>query len=217
MHLYARIPFGQQHSKNAQVIALAAALDRTPNSVAMKLNNLTSLDPEERARGVSGLPGASTLDRRVWDEFAANPVATAEESETLWEARMEPRSAPLAESVPPVRIEDVALRRIRLGQAYFRRVVLANFDGRCALTGIAHAALLNASHIVGWAEHDAHRVDPRNGIALNRLHDAAFDRKLITFDEDLRLVVGRQIRDTLGREELATGFLPTRGARSEAA
>ena len=46
---------------------------------------------------------------------------------------------------------------------------------------------------------------------LNRLHDAAFDRKLITFDESLRLVVGRQLRESLPREELAQGFLAYEG------
>ena len=95
--------------------------------------------------------------------------------------------------------------------AWFLRVGLANFDGRCALTGISHPALVNASHIVGWAEHDGHRVNPRNGIALNRLHDAAFDRKLITFDESLRLVVGRQLRESLPGEELASAFLAYEG------
>jgi predicted restriction endonuclease len=89
--------------------------------------------------------------------------------------------------------------------------VLENFGDSCALTGLRHRALLNASHIVGWAKAPAHRLDPRNGIALNRLHDAAFDRKLITFDEQLRLVVGRRLRDVLGRDTLSEAFLAYEG------
>jgi len=58
IHLYWRIPFGLQYSGNHQVIALAGVLDRTPSSVAMKLSNLSSLDPEERA---GGLRGASAI------------------------------------------------------------------------------------------------------------------------------------------------------------
>jgi hypothetical protein len=58
--------------------------------------------------------------------------------------------------------------------------------------------LLIASHIVPWSTLDDRaplapvprgvglgvrgRVDPRNGLCLSRLHDAAFDRGLITFD-----------------------------------
>ncbi len=35
----------------------------------MKLNNFTSLDPEELARGIKGLSGASKLDRDVWNDL----------------------------------------------------------------------------------------------------------------------------------------------------
>ncbi|MCC7423760.1 MAG: HNH endonuclease [Planctomycetaceae bacterium] len=88
MHLYCRIPFGRQHAHAPEIIELAAALDRTPGSVAMKLNNLTSLDPEEQARGIKGLSGASDLDRQVWAEFQARWDDLALESETLWQQRV---------------------------------------------------------------------------------------------------------------------------------
>jgi hypothetical protein len=221
LHLYWRIPFGQQHSRSPRVIELAQALGRTPGSVAMKLNNVTSLDAEELARGVRGLAGASALDRRVWAEFHADQETVAAEAEAAWrlkiegseefplqEAQFEPRPSALR---PPERIETTAVRRVRLGQAFFRRAVLDNFEQRCALTGLAHPDLIIASHIVGWAEDASYRVDPRNGIALNRLHDAAFDKKLVTFDESHRLVVGRALRELLGREELATSFLAYQG------
>ncbi len=210
LHLYTRISFGQQHARNPQVIALAAALDRSASSVAMKLNNFTSLDPAERERGVKGLQGASVLDAEVWREFESRRVDVATESEALWQSRVEKTpsdsNAPdIARSAPRL-TETLAARRVRLSQDYFRRVVLENFGGRCALTGITHPALLNASHIVPWASDEAHRLDPANGIALNRLHDAAFDRALITFDENLRLVVGRGVREAFTRQDAASFF-----------
>jgi putative restriction endonuclease len=52
-----------------------------------------------------------------------------------------------------------------------------------------------------------------NGLCLNRLHDAAFDRKLITFDDELQLVVGRRIRKALAPGALANGFLAYEGQR----
>lgn len=210
LHLYWRLPFGQQHQSNGEVRELARVLGRTPGSVAMKLNNFTSLDPVERARGVKGLDGASALDRQLWAEYERAPVETAAEMEQLWQRSFEgARHRPAVGA--PMESETQATRRVRLGQAFFRRVVLANFDGRCALTGIAHPGLVNASHIVAWAELETHRLDPKNGLALNRLHDAAFDQKLITFDDDLRLVVGRRLKDALPREELTTGFLAYEG------
>jgi predicted restriction endonuclease len=211
LHLYWRIPFGQQHARNPQVIELASALKRTPSSVAMKLNNLTSLDPEEAARGVRGLEGASALDRKVWKEFRSRRDSVAPESEDLWRTLVE-KGAPQGSMVQSV-TETTAERKVRLGQDFFRRIVLANFDGRCALTGVALPELVNASHIVGWAQAPRLRLDPANGIALNRLHDAAFDRFLITFDEDLRLVVGDRARRALRENAWAAAFLDLEGQR----
>jgi putative restriction endonuclease len=83
MNLYCRIPFGRQHSQAPEIIDLAQVLGRTPGSVAMKLNNITSLDPEEKARGIKGLLGASNLDRQVWNEFHTNWEEMVAESELL--------------------------------------------------------------------------------------------------------------------------------------
>jgi predicted restriction endonuclease len=51
------------------------------------------------------------------------------------------------------------------------------------------ADLLTASHIIPWSASEPRRADPRNGLCLNALHDRAFDRGLLTFDEYLRAVV----------------------------
>ena len=99
MHLYERIPFGRQHSRDPDVMALARRLGRTPGSVAMKLNNLTSLDPEEAARGVRGLHGASRLDREVWTEFRADPTVV-EEAESLWSSARTEWAGPTEATVP---------------------------------------------------------------------------------------------------------------------
>ena len=45
LYLYHKLPFGQLHSRNPAIIALAEKLGRGANSVAMKLNNFASLDP----------------------------------------------------------------------------------------------------------------------------------------------------------------------------
>lgn len=49
--------------------------------------------------------------------------------------------------------EDVASEtKRRKGQDYFRRMVLANYGCRCALTGIDMPQLLLASHIIPWSD-----------------------------------------------------------------
>lgn len=219
LHLYWRLPFGQQSSTNRDIIQLANRLDRTPGSVAMKLNNLTSLDPDELARGIVGLKGASNLDRAVWEWAAANPVNAAAEMESTWrvvmeEAPPEPITTPQPKLVyDGAGTETTSAITSRLGQQFFRRVVLANFHSACGLTGMTNPALLRASHIVAWSESDEHRVQPGNGVALNALHDAAFDKHLISFDNDLRLLVGKRLRDSIGKALFAEQFLAFEGQR----
>lgn len=64
--LYGRISFGQFHQHNPEVIALAKEIDRTPSSIAMKLCNFASLDPEITRSGRKGLNKSTVLDRKVW-------------------------------------------------------------------------------------------------------------------------------------------------------
>lgn len=74
----------------------------------------------------------------------------------------------------------------RIGQDIFRAGLIEYWRGRCPLTGISDTALLRASHIVPWKDcaTDAERLDVHNGLLLSALWDAAFDRGLVTFDDN---------------------------------
>lgn len=211
MSLYCQIPFGRQHSRAPEVIELANALGRTASSVAMKLNNFTSLDPEELARGVKGLPGASQLDRRVWTEFHENWERLVIESEQLrTQIRLDPPENLMGEEMKlPVESPTEAERttKVRLAQGFFRRTVLAAYQNKCCVSGNPVTELLIASHILPWAGHPEHRVNPRNGLCLSRLHDGAFDQGLITFDCDYRLVLSKRLRDQLSNRAIHDNFV----------
>ena len=51
-----------------------------------------------------------------------------------------------------------------------------------------------ASHISEWAEGEANRLNPENGLCLSATYDAAFDRHLISFDKRYRLIVSKTIK-----------------------
>lgn len=85
--------------------------------------------------------------------------------------------------------------RTRLGQSYFRRMVLANYGNRCCVTGLNVPQTLRASHIVAWAADKRNRMNPENGLCLSATYDAAFDKHLISFDDDYRMIVSKEIRD----------------------
>ena len=57
---------------NADVMELAALIDRSPSSIARKLGNLASLDLKLKERGINGLPNVSKLDKEVWQEYMQN-------------------------------------------------------------------------------------------------------------------------------------------------
>ena len=89
----------------------------------------------------------------------------------------------------------LAAVKVRVNQDIFRKMVLANYGGKCCVTGLMVPEVLRASHISPWAEDEANRLNPENGLCLSATYDAAFDRHLISFDEDYRLVVSKAIKD----------------------
>jgi len=199
-NLYCRTPFGRLHRGNPDIIALALSVDRTPSSVSMKLCNFASLDPVHQARNIAGLRNASAADRMIFEAFEADWESLAAESEAAMQRiglhlpsaeREETAEEFAARAGETEAIRSVRIRRV---QSLFRATVLASYDFACAISGINVPALVQASHIIPWAREEGRRVDPRNGIALSALHDRAFDRGLITFDEELRVVVSGKLR-----------------------
>jgi putative restriction endonuclease len=217
LNLYEKIPFGQYHSRNPVLMEVAQRMGRTPASISMKLGNLGSLDPRLQARGIKGLTGASALDRVVWAEFHQEQELLIPESEALLAelftgnadnpVEVEPEMIHVSR-VPEGPTENSASVKVRRGQRFFRQAVLNAYGGRCAVTGLAIRDLLVASHIIPWNVAEQHRLDPQNGIALNALHDRAFDRGLITFDADLRLVCAPSLRDHFAHAAVVQHFKP---------
>ncbi len=78
------------------------------------------------------------------------------------------------EVLDAMRRYGMTLTRRRLHQSTFRERVLAAYRNRCALCRLRHAELLDAAHIVPDSEEGEPVVS--NGLALCRLHHAAFDR-----------------------------------------
>ncbi|WLD14619.1 HNH endonuclease [Planctellipticum variicoloris] len=217
MNLYCQLPFGRLHKSNPDVIRLAGVIGRTPSSAAMKLVNLASLDPVHQERGVKGLSGASKGDRQIWGEFHDDWERLSAESEALREQRFAAVAGD--SSAPPDDVDlpfagetdATAVVRVRRAQRFFRRAVLTAYEARCCVTDIGLPDLLVASHIVPWSSSVEHRANPRNGLCLSQLHDAAFDRGLVTFDPEWRLVLSRELRDATTNETLNASFVPFEG------
>ncbi|WP_213455179.1 HNH endonuclease [Rhizomonospora bruguierae] len=92
---------------------------------------------------------------------------------------------------PPVAADGAAVdrryaRRLtlhRLHQAIFRPKVLRAYESRCALCRLRHAPLLDAAHILPDHHRRGEPVVP-NGLAMCKIHHAAYDANIIGIRPD---------------------------------
>ena len=78
--------------------------------------------------------------------------------------------------------------RRRLHQAAFRERVLDAYRNQCSLCSLRHRELLDAAHIIEDSDPDGH-PHLRNGLALCKLHHAAFDSFFLGLRPDLVIEV----------------------------
>ena len=221
--LYVITPYSRITERNPRVRLLAAAIGRSAGAVSMKLGNLASCDKSVADSGRKGFGNLSAKDREAWARFtdpATGLVRTAslrDAVERIAASRGIPlgfldagedeaglpaafrKSPPEAAPDAPawVRIdgaERLVTRKERVHQDYFRRAVLANCGMRCAVTGCGPESLLEAAHILPWAEFPEERLEIGNGLALNVLLHAAYDRDLIGITADGVVKVSRELR-----------------------
>jgi len=80
-----------------------------------------------------------------------------------------------------------------LHQASFRDSVLAAYDHRCATSNLPHDHLLDAAHIMADAHELLGQPLVANGIALSKIHHAAFDNHLMGIAPDDRVHVSERL------------------------
>ena len=197
INLYCKLPFGRLHKAHPQVVTLANLIGRTPSSIAYKLVNFASLDPSLKARGIKGASNTSKLDKKIWDEYYENWEDLPFEGEKL---RAKLKNKSLEELnylnqkfIPKEGKIQERIVKTRVNQAFFRSAILASYNNTCCITGMKRPELLIAGHIKGWSIDKKNRLNPRNGIAINALHDKAFECGLITITPDYRIKISKQI------------------------
>jgi len=214
-NLYCKTPFGKIHIHNPEIISLAKILDRTPSAVSWKLANFARLDPTLQKRNISGATHGSREEIEVWNEFNDNWEKLAYESEQLLAKLTGTDLSQSIQSVEPIGEgkERDAVVRVRVNQSFFRATVLVAYNYKCCITSLDITELLNASHIVPWSVDIKNRVNPRNGLCLNAIHDRAFDRGLITITPDYQVVVSARVKSKSSNNTVKTMLLDFDGTR----
>lgn len=91
---------------------------------------------------------------------------------------------------PPTVTERQGLVTSRVGQGAYRKSILYRWEFKCAVTNYSKNEILIASHIVPWKDAtDEERLDVDNGILLSPTYDALFDRHLISFENNGKIVL----------------------------
>ena len=176
---------------------MAGLIGRSPGSVAYKLVNFASLDPSLQARGIKGAANTSKLDKEIWNEFFNQWDLLPYESEKLlaqWQhTTVEALNQIPEEELPKEGTTREQVVKVRVNQSFFRRSVLAAYNNTCCITGIAQPEFLIAGHIRPWGADEKNRLNPRNGIAINALHDKAFESGYLTITPAYTIKISDQI------------------------
>lgn len=84
--------------------------------------------------------------------------------------------------------------KTRINQSVFRKMVLANYGTKCAISGIDIPELLFASHIIPWSVNRRERLNPENGICFSPLYDKAFDKGLIGVNQNYQVLISKDLK-----------------------
>ena len=212
-NLYLKLPFGKMHKQTPEVIEMAGLIGRTVNAVAIRLGNYASCDLYHQERGVVGMPGGKKQCQPIWDEFFGNKELLIFESERILaekenltiETKFDDLLFDIKDLKGETKIREV---KTRVNQNVFRQIVVSNYSGKCAISGIDLPELLFASHIVPWSKNEEERLNPENGICLSALYDRAFDKGLIAVNEKYEILVSDKLKKKKDTEYYGKYFAP---------
>ncbi len=223
LNLYFKLPFGKMHSRNNEVIETAHLIDRTPNSVAMRLVTFASVDPYHKNRGIKGLSGGKRQCELIFNEFVNDRENLVFETEKI----IATKEFTTIENKFDILLgvgwqlkqgEDKILElKTRVNQNYFRQIVLSNYNSKCAISSIDLPEILIAAHIMPWATNQSERLNPENGICFANLYEKAFDVGYFGINSDYKIVLSPVLKlkstkeyydDIFGKYEQRTINLP---------
>ena len=202
-NVYCKIPFKKSSKTHPLVVKYAKIIGRTPSALNMKIGNIGRLDPDLQRQGITGLTNGATMEKTVWNEFYGNPERLAYESEKLIaefsEKKIEDTAEISLDDLPQGTERETIIRQ-RVNQSFFRAAVISAYNSKCCISGVALADLVEACHIVDWADDEINRTNPRNGLCLNPFFHKAYDKFLISITPDYDIVVSEKLLQSIDKK-----------------
>jgi putative restriction endonuclease len=97
------------------------------------------------------------------------------------------------------------INKVRLHQPMFRARVLSAYASRCAVCQLRHPQLLDAAHIIPDGKPHGDPVVP-NGLAMCKIHHAAFDSNILGVRPDLTVHIRQDILEEVDGPMLRHGL-----------
>lgn len=187
LSVYFQLPFGRLNQTTPEVKELARLIGRSNSSAALRLVNFAACDPYIINSGRTGMTSGIGVCMPIWEEYNNDRERLFNEAQQIKASLLhEPIEETLNLTASDLEGKEKAVViKQRVNQSVFRCMILYNYEGRCAITGINIPDLLVAGHIIPWADSTPQqKLNPENGICLSSLYDKAFDKGLITISPD---------------------------------
>ena len=212
LNLYWKTPYNKiSGSSNEQIKELAPIIGKSPAAVAFMLMNFTALDKERQDDGKKGKRPPGELATNLWYEYLNNWEKLTDESLEILENRTSNSVQKFFKTDIQYKntegLEKERLVKVRVNQCDFRQRILASYNNKCCITNIDIPTLLVASHIIPWSKNVQERLNPRNGLCLNSIHDRAFDQGLITITTDFKVKLSKNILKKKNEKEIQNLFI----------
>ena len=196
LYMYCLIPFNKVSGNNPHIAKMANIIGRpNANSLKAKIGNFGKFDTNLAA---VGLGHSSHLDEEIWNEYNGRwqdlEVDALKLIEKFQHANHEEQT-----EIPfiPIGKEREVVIKQRINQSLFRNMVLSAYNNTCCITGLARPELIEACHIIDWADDEKNRINPCNGLAMNVLFHRAFDKLYLGISTDLRVIISDKLYDGL--------------------
>lgn len=154
-------------------------------------------------------------EQRMWETYRDSKIAPEELSAKLAEIDVESAEVLIEDRDIDLKSrvgrEVIRETKARIGQGFFRKMILSQYQNQCCITGLNVPEVLRASHITSWADDPENRLNPCNGLCLSATYDAAFDKHLISFDDDYRMILSPVLEEYYTNEAFKEFFLNREG------
>jgi putative restriction endonuclease len=70
---------------------------------------------------------------------------------------------------------------------------MSSYNFTCCVSGVSLPSLLEACHIVDWANDTVNRTNPKNGLCMNSFFHKAYDNHLLAITPDMNIVVSDEL------------------------